>query len=143
MSRLEIELRVKYRLERQQVLDSPRFLPYTAYIHEAALRMLFGGRKVAQTQLQYLCEMSERHNITVRIIPTSCEGFPGSGHALGYAEGPVPQLDTVQLDSTRGPEFTHAESQLAKYRSYLSWMDEHSLSPEKSRDFIHAVASDL
>lgn len=143
MSRLEVELRVKYRLERQQVLDPPVSLDYSAYVHEAALRIPFGGRKVAQTQLHYLCTMSERPNITVRVIPTSCAGFPGSGHALGYAEGPVPQLDTVQLDSTRGPEFTYAESQLAKYRSYLSWMDEHSLSPEKTRDLIHAVASDL
>jgi len=72
-----------------------------------------------------------------------CDGFPGAGHALLYAEGAVPQLDTVQLDSTHGPEFSHAEAQLAKYRAHLDWMDGASLSPEKSRDFIHAVARRL
>lgn len=143
MSRLEIELRVKHRMERQRVLEEPIRLPYVGYVHEAALRMQFGGNKVTQTQLDHLCVMSERDHITVRVIPVGCDGFPGAGHALLYAEGAVPQLDTVQLDSTHGPEFSHAEAQLAKYRAHLDWMDGASLSPEKSRDFIHAVARRL
>lgn len=143
MSRLEVELRVKHRMDRQQVLDEPISLPYIGYIHEAALRMQFGGRKVTQTQLDHLQVMSERDNITLRIIPVSCDGFPGAGHALLYAEGPVPQLDTVQLDSTHGPEFLHADAQLAKFRAHLDWMDAHSLSPEESRELIHAVAREL
>ncbi|MFJ1992782.1 helix-turn-helix domain-containing protein [Streptomyces asiaticus] len=143
MSRLEVELRVKHRMDRQQVLDEPISLPYIGYIHEAALRMQFGGRKVTQTQLDHLQVMSQRDNITLRIIPVSSDGFPGAGHALLYAEGPVPQLDTVQLDSTHGPEFLHADAQLAKFRAHLDWMDAHSLSPEKSRELIHAVAREL
>ncbi|MEV8312752.1 helix-turn-helix transcriptional regulator [Streptomyces sp. NPDC059900] len=143
LSRLEIELRVKHRMDRQQVLDKPTSLPYIGYVHEAALRMRFGGREVTQTQLDHLCDMSERENITVRVIPVSCDGFPGAGHALLYAEGSVPQLDTVQLDSTHGPEFLHAEAQLAKFRAHLDWMDAHSLSPEASRDFIHTVTREL
>ncbi|MEU1570904.1 helix-turn-helix transcriptional regulator [Streptomyces collinus] len=143
LSRLEIELRVKHRMDRQQVLDKPGSLPYIGYVHEAALRMQFGGREVTQTQLDHLCAMSERENITVRVIPVSCDGFPGAGHALLYAEGPVPQLDTVQLDSTHGPEFLHAEAQLAKFRAHLDWMDAHSLSPKASRDLIHTVTREL
>lgn len=143
MSRLEIELRVKHRMERQQVLDRPTSLPYIGYVHEAALRMQFGGREVTRTQLDHLCVMSEHDNISVRVIPVSCDGFPGAGHALLYAEGPVPQLDTVQLDSTHGPEFLHAEAQLAKFRAHLDWMDAQSLSPEASRDLIYAVTCEL
>ena len=39
----------------------------------------------------------------MRVIPTGVGGFPGAGHALLYADGAVPQLDTVQLDSAHGP----------------------------------------
>ncbi|MER6633194.1 Scr1 family TA system antitoxin-like transcriptional regulator [Streptomyces sp. NPDC000987] len=124
-------------------LDDVAAVIYIGYIHEAALRMQFGGRKVTRTQLDHLQVMSERDNITLRIIPVSCDGFPGAGHALLYAEGPVPQLDTVQLDSTHGPEFLHADAQLAKFRAHLDWMDAHSLSPEASRDLIHSVAREL
>ncbi|MBP0458426.1 helix-turn-helix domain-containing protein [Streptomyces montanisoli] len=143
MSRLEVELRVQHRMNRQRVLDEPSPLPYVGYVHEAALRMQFGGRKVTRNQLEHLCVMSERDNVTLQVIPVGCDGFPGAGHALLYAEGPVARLDTVQLDSTHGPEFSHAEAQLAKYRAHLDWMDEHSLSPEKSRDLIRAVALSL
>jgi transcriptional regulator with XRE-family HTH domain len=143
MSRLEVELRVNHRMERQRVVQDPISMPYVGYVHEAALRMQFGGRKVTQEQLDHLCAASERENVTVRVIPVDRGGFPGAGHALLYAEGVVPQLDTVQLDSTHGPEFTHAEAQLAKYRAHLDWMAEASLTPEKSRDFIQAIARQL
>ncbi|WP_329563011.1 helix-turn-helix domain-containing protein [Kitasatospora sp. NBC_01266] len=143
MSRLEVELRVNHRLERQRVLEAPFARPYIGFVHEAALRMQFGGRKVTQAQLDHLCATSERENIILRVIPVAGGAFPGAGHALLYAEGSVPQLDTVQLDSAHGPEFTHAEAQLAKYRAHLDWMDEAALTPEKSRDFIHAIARQL
>ncbi|MCK7625092.1 helix-turn-helix transcriptional regulator [Streptomyces sp. RS10V-4] len=143
LSRLEIELRVHHRMERQRILDEDIARPYVGYVHEAALRMRFGGRKVTQAQLDHLCAASEHEHITLQVIPVECGVFPGAGHALLYAEGPVPQLDTVQLDSAHGPEFTHAEAQLAKYRAHLDWMAENALSPEKSRDFIHTIARQL
>jgi len=143
LSRLEIELRVNHRMERQRVLEADDARPYVGYIHEAALRMQFGGTKVMRGQLDHLCAMSQRENITLRVIPVACGAFPGAGHALMYADGPVPQLDTVQLDSAHGPEFTHAEAQLGKYRAHLDWMAHAALTSEKSRDLFHAIARQL
>jgi transcriptional regulator with XRE-family HTH domain len=143
MSRVDIELHVQHRGHRRRVLEKDRPPPYVGYVHEAALRMQFGGRKVARTQLDYLCASSEREHITVRVLPVEHGAFPGAGHALLYAEGVVPQLDTAQLDSAHGPEFTHADAQLAKYRAHLDWMDAYTLSPEESRDFIHSIAGEL
>ncbi len=60
-----------------------------------------------------------------------------------YAEGVVPQLDTVELDSAHGPEFLHGQSQLEKYRAHLDWMEAASLSSTDSRDFVRSIASDL
>jgi transcriptional regulator with XRE-family HTH domain len=143
LSRLEVELRVNHRVGRQRILDDDLARPYVGYVHEAALRMQFGGRKAMQAQLDHLCAMTEREHITVQVIPVECGAFPGAGHALLYAEGSVPQLDTAQLDSAHGPEFMHAEAQLAKYRAHLDWMARSALSPEKSRDFTHAIARQL
>jgi transcriptional regulator with XRE-family HTH domain len=143
LSRLEIELRVAHRMDRQRVLSREEPVDYVGYVHEAALRMLFGGREVTRSQLTELVKASERDNVTVRIVPIERGSFPGAGHALLYAEGPVPQLDTVQLDAAHGPEFMHAELQLAKYRAHLEWMDEASLSPQASRDVIHSIIREL
>ncbi|MFI6205859.1 Scr1 family TA system antitoxin-like transcriptional regulator [Streptomyces sp. NPDC051041] len=63
--------------------------------------------------------MSERPNVEVRVLPVKVGAFPGAGHAVLYASGVVPQLDTVQLDSAHGGEFTHAEAQLPKYRAHI------------------------
>lgn len=143
LSRLEVELRVAHRIARQKVFERPGSLDYTAYVHEAALRMPFGGSRTTVLQLRHLAAQSERDSIDVRVIPTGVGGFPGAGHALLYADGPVPQLDTVQLDSATGPEFSGAEAQLAKYRAHLEWMDRAALSSAASRDLIRDVAREL
>lgn len=143
LSPAEVELRVALRLQRQQVLYREEPITYVGYVHEAALRIEFGGVKVMRAQLDRLCELSERDNIGVRVIPFNAGAFPGAGQAVVYAEGPVPQLDTVELDSAHGPEFTHGQSQLDKYRAHLDWMEAASLSPSASRDFIHTIARQL
>lgn len=143
LSRLEIELRVNHRIERQRILTEEIARPYVGYVHEAALRMHFGGHKVMRTQLDHLCLVAEREHVRLQVVPVDCGAFPGAGHALLYAEGVAPQLDTVQLDSAHGPEFTHAQAQLSKYRAHLDWMALNALTPQKSRDFIHAVARQL
>ncbi|MFG2180561.1 helix-turn-helix domain-containing protein [Streptomyces sp. L500] len=143
LPRLEVELRVAHRMERQQIFERDRPLEYVGYIHEAALRMQFGGRKVTKDQLNYLLSASERDGTVLRVLPVEAGALPGAGHATLYAEGPVPQLDTVQLDQAHGPEFLFAESQLAKCRAHLDWMDGASLDPARSQDFIRTIARDL
>ncbi|MFC9621584.1 helix-turn-helix domain-containing protein [Streptomyces sp. NPDC056930] len=139
----EVALRLAHRVERQEVLNGDTSPPYTGIVHEAALRMQFGGRTVARAQLEHLLERSEQPNVTLLVIPFEAGAFPGAGQTVLYAEGPVPQLDTVQIDSSHGPVFVHSEAQLAKYRAHLDWMEDIALSPDKSRDFIHNIARQL
>ncbi|MFE0699584.1 helix-turn-helix domain-containing protein [Streptomyces sp. NPDC058872] len=136
----EIALRLALRIERQQVLDDPDPTPYLGFVHEAALRMRFGGRDVTRAQLEHLLLISEREHVTLRVIPFEAGAFPGAGQTVNYAEGPVPGLDTVQVDSTHGPDFLYAEAQLSKYRGHLDWMERIALTPGESGDFIDAIA---
>lgn len=139
----EVGLRLAHRAERQQVITGDDPPAYVAVVHEAALRMQFGGRDVARAQLEHLLDMSERENVTLLVIAFDSGAFPGAGQTVLYAEGPVPQLDTVQIDSSHGPDFLHAEGQLAKYRAQLDWLEDLALSPERSRDFIREIARQL
>ncbi|MFB6615356.1 helix-turn-helix domain-containing protein [Streptomyces sp. NPDC085524] len=139
----EVELRLAHRMQRQRILERDAPVPYTGYVHELALRMQFGGRRATREQLEHLCVMSERDHITLRVLPVAVGEFPGAGHAVMYAHGQVPQLDTVQLDSAHGPEFSHDPDQLAKYNAHMNWMDEHTLDTQASRDLIHTIAREL
>jgi len=139
----EVGLRLAHRSERQQVIIHDDAPEYVAVIHEAALRMQFGGRQVARAQLQHLLDTSERQNVTILVIPFHHGAFPGAGQTVLYAEGPVPQLDTVQVDCSHGPDFVYAERQLDRYRAQLDGLTDLALSPERSRDFIHGIANQL
>lgn len=139
----EIEARLAHRLTRQRLLDSSRPPAFLAIVHEAALRMQFGGPKVAKAQLQHLLDRSEQNHVTLVIIPFTAGAFPGAGQTVLYAEGPVPALDTVQIDNSHGPDFLHSPKQLAKYRAHLDWMEEIALTPAYSRDLIHDITNSL
>jgi transcriptional regulator with XRE-family HTH domain len=139
----EIGLRLAHRAERQQVIYGERPPGYVAIVHEAALRMEFGGRKVAREQLEHLLEASSRDNVTLLVIPFEAGAFPGAGQTVLYADGPVRQLDTVQTDSAHGPTFVWADNQLAKYRAQLDRLEDMALPQEQSRDFVHEIACQL
>ncbi|MET7357293.1 helix-turn-helix transcriptional regulator [Streptomyces sp. NPDC005562] len=139
----EIEYRVSHRIKRQAVLHGDRRVPYTALVHEAALRMQFGGREVAKAQLEHLVRAGEEPNVTIRVIPFDGTSFPTSGHGVDYAHGPVPALDTVQLDTTHGIEVVDAGGQLEKYRLVLDRMESVTLGPEASRELVHRLVHDM
>ncbi|MEU8760512.1 helix-turn-helix transcriptional regulator [Streptomyces sp. NPDC048659] len=139
----DLEARVDLRLRRQEVLDRDRPTPYEAVVHEAALRMQFGGPKVARAQLEYILERSERDTVAVRVIPFAAGGFPGAGQSFTYVSAPVPQLDTVQLDSSHGSLLLDTDMQLRRYRGLLERLRGLALPRSASRDFLRAIAQDL
>jgi transcriptional regulator with XRE-family HTH domain len=143
LPKAEIEARVAQRIDRRQVLDRPHPPEIDLILHEAALRMEFGGPTVARRQLEFLLEASEREHVTVRVIPFKAGGFPGAGQSVIYAEGDVPQLDVVELDSTHGPEFIDDASQLGKYRAQLAEMQKVALDADTSREFVRAITKAL
>ncbi|MFB6892185.1 helix-turn-helix domain-containing protein [Kitasatospora sp. NPDC056327] len=138
-----VETRVEHRMRRADILMSEGSPPYTAIVHEAALRMQFGGREVLREQLSWMLELSERPHITLRIVRFDAEGFMGSGQALIYMNGPVPRLDTVQYDTVEGPTFLHTTEHLDRYRTLMNVMAGRALSVDGSRDLMTTIKKEL
>ncbi|MFD7663251.1 helix-turn-helix domain-containing protein [Streptomyces sp. NPDC059788] len=138
----EVDTRVEHRLKRRAAFEGPTSTPYAAIVHEAALRMRFGGRKVTREQLEYLVEVSHLPNVSVRVIPFTNERFIEVTQPVMYAHGTVPQLDTVQIDSASGGRFLDAEADLKKYNGLLDIAEEASLDEAESRQFIHNIAQE-
>ncbi|MFF9350706.1 helix-turn-helix transcriptional regulator [Streptomyces sp. NPDC014734] len=139
----DVEHRLSFRIKRQSVVFREQPAPYRSVVHEAALRMLFGGPAVAKQQLTHLLAMSERDNVTIRIIPFAAGGFPGTGQPVSYIHGPVPQLDTVQLDQAHGIALLDGEAELGEYREILDRLEYLALDATESRDLVHALARSL
>ncbi|GAT83686.1 DNA-binding protein [Streptomyces sp. F-3] len=143
LPRLDVELRVAHRMARQTVLFGDNPTPYLGIIHEAALRIQFGGREVARKQLNHLADAADLPHITLLVIPFSAGAFHGAGQSILYAEGPVPQLDTVQLDTAVGASFVDAPTPLVNYRSLLDLMERTALPPDASQNLIRSIAREL
>jgi hypothetical protein len=143
MDSADLERHVEFRVKRAESLDRADPPPCEFLVHEAALRMRFGGRKVLRRQIEHLLEQSDRPNITIRVVPFSAGGFANAGSSTLYACGPVPQLDTVQIDVPTGVSFLHAETYLVNYRAVLDRMGERAIGPESSLDFIRRVAQEI
>ncbi|MBO0655142.1 helix-turn-helix domain-containing protein [Streptomyces triculaminicus] len=136
----ELRRNVSFRMRRRAVLDRDNPPTCTFLVHEAALRMQFGGPEVAARQLRHVLEESERENITVRAIPFAAGGFSMAGLSVLYATGPVPQLDTVQLDVAHGGALLDAQAHLANYRARLDYAEEISLGPDDTRKLMRDIA---
>ncbi|MER5205420.1 helix-turn-helix transcriptional regulator [Streptomyces sp. NPDC002825] len=139
----DLEARLALRMRRQEVLDRDRPVRYEAVIHEAALHMQFGGPKVARAQLEHILNHTERDTVSVRVIPFAAGGFPGAGQSFTYVAAPVPQLDTVQLDSSHGSLLLDTDMQLRRYRGLLDRLRGLALSATESRAFVRAISQDL
>ena len=133
----QVETRVAFRLRRQEVLEEA---DYEVVVHEAALRVRLADRKVAQRQLLHILEQSERPQVTVRVVPFDVDGFTLIGTPVLLAGGPVPQLDTVLLDSPHAGTFIDAEAQLNVYRRVINSVEGAALGVVESRDLIHRLA---
>ncbi len=139
----EVEARVEHRMKRVTLFDRAEPPQFDAIIHEAALRMRFGGRKVAREQLEHLLNVSTRPAVTVRVIPFTNEDFIEVTQPVLYARGIVPQLDTVQIDSAFGGRFLDADADLRKYRTLFEIAEQAALDSEASRQIIHHIAREL
>ncbi|MFH8468921.1 helix-turn-helix domain-containing protein [Streptomyces sp. NPDC017991] len=134
----ELELRVQHRLRRQQTT-----IPYELVIHEAALRIRVSDRAANRAQLDKLLALSEADNITVRVIPFDLDDFARAASTMTYAGGSVPKLDTVVRDVPLGSAFIDSEAQLSAFRMRFRKVEDASLDPERSRDFISQLAKEL
>ncbi|MBV6697042.1 helix-turn-helix transcriptional regulator [Kitasatospora aureofaciens] len=142
LSSQEIDTRTTFRLRRQEVVRSGA-TPLRAFVHEAALRMQFGGPMVLVDQLAALLDDSEQPGISVRVVPFAVDTFPGAGENLTYIEGPVPELDTIEMDVSQGALFFDSPANLAKHRTIFSSLDSTALSEEQSRDFIRSIMKEM
>ncbi|MFH9372828.1 helix-turn-helix domain-containing protein [Streptomyces anulatus] len=143
LPRLEIELRIAHRLARYNVIAAHPSVPYTGLIHESALRMQIGGRRVAKAQLNRLLEESERANVRLLTITFSVGGFPMAGDSVMYVAADSHHLDTVQVDSPIGAVYFDLPTQLANFRTRLDSVEQVALNPSASRDVIRDIARHL
>lgn len=139
----EIDAAVRHRVKRRCIFERPSPPAFDVFLHESALRMRYGNRQVTRSQLEFLQDAAAWPTVTVRVIPFDVEGITSSLQSLTYAGGPVPQLDTVQVDNAFDGVFLDAEAQLAKYRALLDIVESISLDADESMKIVRSITQEL
>ena len=85
---------LEFRMKRQKVLDRQ---DYTAILDEAVLHRPFGGPNVIRDQLARLLTISERPNITLRVLPFSA-GALASPESVFTLLTPFPVVAQLTAD---------------------------------------------
>lgn len=98
----ELERRVDVRMRRRELLDGPSPLELSAVLDEAVLLRRIGDHKVMREQLEHLCRMTERPNVTVQILPL------GIAHSV-LAESFI-LLEFSPVHDIVFPDIVHTES---------------------------------
>ncbi|MFD7411184.1 helix-turn-helix transcriptional regulator [Kitasatospora purpeofusca] len=105
----EIADTVRFRLERQQILDTSTTFHFV--VHEAALLMTFAGRHVMRNQLAHLLALAEKPNVTVQIFPFSVRATPPYSGPFLLTEPASRALSTVVIDTPGVPiSYAHPET---------------------------------
>ncbi|MFI1733089.1 helix-turn-helix domain-containing protein [Streptomyces acidicola] len=120
---------IAFRLERQRILTDENAPVVHAVIHEAALRMHYGGPGVMRAQLLHLIEVARLPNVTVQIFPFRARTYPGVSTPFLYAAPHVEELATVVLDHPAEPIYRDTQEHLSQYRSLFDQLRKSALAP--------------
>ncbi|HEX6073987.1 MAG TPA: DUF5753 domain-containing protein, partial [Micromonosporaceae bacterium] len=128
-----------FRMKRQEVLGR---LDYTAILDEAIFHRTIGGPGVMRGQLAHLLDLSERPNITVRVLPSSVSLLAGAESAFTLLTMPTP-FPVVALVTTDAGAIYVEMPKATRFEAAYARLERHALDVEDSRMFLKSRMEQL
>jgi transcriptional regulator with XRE-family HTH domain len=138
----ETTRRVEARLARQQVLTGDNPLQLSAVLDQSVLHRRFGNRDVMNSQIKRLLELSERDNISLRILPLDGRHPIGTGAFVLLQFGEVHDVtyqDLVYIENLTGGRYVEEEDEVFRYKRSFNRLSDLSLDEQKSREMLEAA----
>jgi transcriptional regulator with XRE-family HTH domain len=138
----ETRRRVEVRLARQQVLTRDNPLELRAVLDQSVLYRRFGNRDVMNSQIKKLLDLSERANISLRILPLDGPHPIGTGAFVLLQFGDVHHVthqDVVYIENLTGSRYVEEEDEVYRYRRSFDRLTELALDEAKSREVLTAA----
>lgn len=135
-----IDLRVRIRMERQDLLRREFGVDLTFFVPEQVLRSPIGGPRVMNDQLLHLALITARPWCTVRVVPAS--------FSLGFLGGPFELMEyrnhgpVVYVENQTHSLFLETPDDIRIYRSILLKLRDVSLDEGQSRALLAHVANE-
>jgi hypothetical protein len=112
----EIDQMAAVRMTRQGILSRPECPQYWAVVHEETLRRPFGSRQLMQSQIEHILAVTQRPNVTLRILPSRAGSVTGEGSPFTILRFSEPELpDIVYLEHLTSAIYLDKHSDLDRY----------------------------
>ncbi|MEO6085362.1 MAG: helix-turn-helix transcriptional regulator [Umezawaea sp.] len=135
----EVERYVSARLSRQKRLEGPEALQVHALLDESVIRRAVGGPEVMAEQLRHLLTLSERDNITLRVIPFGAGAYgtmSGGCSIIGYREKEY--TPAVYVEHSAGGAWVEDEADVQRFLAMYDDTVEAALEPDASAALIRS-----
>ncbi|GAB3986074.1 helix-turn-helix transcriptional regulator [Actinoallomurus acanthiterrae] len=133
----QLEQTIAARLERQKILYREQPPPPRLWVvlDEGVIRRQVGGRGIMRRQLEHLLEITERHNVTIQLVPTSVGAYPGleGGFSiLSFDEG----SDVAYADAAGGGHMIEQQKDVARAVTRFELIRAQAVSVSESIELI-------
>ena len=137
----ELEQMVAARLERQAILDRPRPPVLLVVLDEAVLHRGIGSPKIMHDQMLQLADLSDRHRITIQVVPARVGAHAGllGGFAIASVDSAP---DIVYLETSADGQVAEKSSVVAQVTRRFDTLRAVALPKDDSRDLILKVAEE-
>jgi hypothetical protein len=119
-------------MKRQEVLQR---LDFTAVLDEYVFHRQFGGASVMRDQISHLLDVSDRPNVTIRVLPYVGSSLTGSESAFALFTMPTPFPVVAQLPTEAGTIYVEMPK-AARLETSYSRLESQALDTEDSRMFL-------
>jgi transcriptional regulator with XRE-family HTH domain len=139
-----IDRRVELRMWRQRLLFKADAPSLWVVIDESALRRPLGNAVTMRGQLEHLCEVAERPNVTVQVLPFSVGGHSAAGGAvtiLRFAEREIP--DVVYLEQLMSALYLDKPADTYYYGQVMNRLSSEAATPAETKKHLHRLLKDI
>jgi transcriptional regulator with XRE-family HTH domain len=138
-----VEDQVQTRLGRAAILER-QDLSYWVVLHEAVLRCAVGGAAVMREQLEHVCEVAKRRNVTIQVLPDNAGEHPAVAGAFTILRFTVaPEYGVVYHDYLTGALYLDEPEEVAQYDDAYLHLIKMALSEKASLAFIKKLSREL
>jgi transcriptional regulator with XRE-family HTH domain len=123
---------LEFRMKRQQALDR---LNFETILEESIFHRLYGGPDVMRGQLARILALSQRSNVTVRVLPLSKVPLAGGEGAFALFTMPAPLPVVAQVPTEVGTTYIEMPKAARLEISYAR-LERHALDVEDTRVFL-------
>jgi transcriptional regulator with XRE-family HTH domain len=138
----ETRRRVEARLARQRVLTGDNPLQLSVVLDQSVLHRRFGDRSVMRSQIKRLLDLSDRDNISLRILQLDGRHPIGTGAFVLLQFGEVHDVtyqDVVYIENLTGGRYVEEEDEVFRYKRAFDRLSDLALDEQKSREILVAA----